>query len=306
MSWASRGVWLAAAVVAVVCIAGRSAFAAAWLWPVGSSVSLQYGAAWVDAGGRRCTHGGVDIAATGGDSVRACVGGRVAFSGEVPSAAGGRVCAVTIETPDGLRVSVTPLAFASVASGDALAAGATIGTLAAAGDGSSPDAHLHLSVRRGETSLDPERFLSGAPVIHAPAIAAPTPDAGGAGGSAGAPSAAGPVPLPTRAGVVAPWAESIPVASVARVADAARVPAASVPGRITAPLSRMDGRAIHELPSGSVRLPRVAFRVPEMAPLPVRTLAVRLCLALAAAAAMWGCAARARALPAENAAESRR
>jgi hypothetical protein len=291
-----------AAVVAVMCIAGRSAFAADWIMPVGSSVSLPYGAAWVDVGGRRCTHGGVDIPATEGDIVRACVGGRVLFSGEVPSAAGGRVRAVTIGTPDGLSVSFMPFAGANVASGCEIAAGTEIGTLAASGDGSSPDSHLHLSVRRGETLLDPERFLGGAPANRPPEIPIPA-----AGAAAGIGDVRGSSAVPLSGGTAAALRTAgLASAPGVEAADAGLAPAAVAPRTITVAPPRMDGRAIHTLPDRAFRLPRVAIRLPDAAALTFRTIMTRLVLALAATAAMWACAARARVMPARSEAEGRR
>lgn len=306
MSWISRVGWLAAAVTAVVCIAAAPAHAADWPMPAGSAVSLPYGATWVDAVGRRCTHGGVDIPAADGDIVRSCVAGRVLFSGEVPSAAGGRVRAVTIATSDGLSVSFMPLSCASVASGSELAAGTSIGTLSVSGDGSSPGAHLHLSVRRGETPLDPERFLARAGVEPALAAAAPAPGADVVSGSGSVPGAATTLPLPGRAVVIAPRTAVVPAELGADAAGAPLAAATPTPRRVVAPLLRMDGRAIHTLPGGSVHLPRLGFRAPDVAAFPGRTVTTRLVIALAAAGAMWCCAARAGSLHVESAAEGRR
>jgi hypothetical protein len=161
----------------VVFVAALVAFAAAgpvvasaggdWARPVNGELALAYGSPWVDAGGRACTHGGLDRRAGAGAVVRACGSGQVAFAGLVPAGEGARAFAVTVLTSDGLRVTYLPLRSVRVSHGQALSAGGTIGVLADSGDASTAGLHLHLGVKRGSVSLDPATFLAGA--------AAPTP-----------------------------------------------------------------------------------------------------------------------------------
>ena len=64
---------LAAALVAAALATPAVALAAGtWPWPLGTSVSLPYGVAYTAVDGRRCTHGGIDIAEAAG-SERALV-----------------------------------------------------------------------------------------------------------------------------------------------------------------------------------------------------------------------------------------
>src|ERR1035437_7846876 len=63
---------IAAAIAVAVLIAPAVARAGgSWPWPVGSAVSLGYGASYTSADGRTCTHGGIDIPADPGTQGRA-------------------------------------------------------------------------------------------------------------------------------------------------------------------------------------------------------------------------------------------
>jgi murein DD-endopeptidase MepM/ murein hydrolase activator NlpD len=87
---------IAAAIAVVVLTAPAVACAGgSWPWPVGSAVSLGYGASYTSADGRSCTHGGIDIPADPGTQVRACVAGKVTFAGPVPAGDGAQTIAVT-------------------------------------------------------------------------------------------------------------------------------------------------------------------------------------------------------------------
>lgn len=136
-----------------------SAYAGDWLAPVARPrITLGYGVAY--PGG---THRGVDLVAEAGSAVAAPSSGRVLFAGSVPADGGGTCLALSIETADGLRISLSPLQRVTVAEGDAVAAGQQVGVVDGAGDDSSAAAHLHVSVRRGETYLDPTGMLALAP-----------------------------------------------------------------------------------------------------------------------------------------------
>ncbi len=187
------------------------AHAGGWPRPVDGAVVLGYGASWFNGAGAPCTHGGVDLAAASGDPVRCCVAGTVTFAGLVPAAGGGSVTAVTVQDSDGLRVTCMPLASSSARRGDVVAPGQVLGTLEATGDGSSAGAHLHLSVRRGEASLDPMAFLcaQAGPAAAPSGVSGPTDSAVRLGTEAAQPAPA----LSPAASAAAPGARSAAVRS---------------------------------------------------------------------------------------------
>lgn len=141
---------------------------AAWVSPLsdGWELCTPYGASC--PGG---THRGIDLTAVEGSTVLAPASGTVGFAGPVPADGGGTCIAVTLEMPDGLRISMMPLADACVSAGGTVNAGEQLGTLAASGDDSSPNVHLHLGLRRGDTYLDPASLL---PVIEQTSQAVPS------------------------------------------------------------------------------------------------------------------------------------
>lgn len=112
------------------------------------------------------THCGIDLSGEPGEPVRAPCGGTVVFAGLIPADGGGRTGAVTIEPEGGVAVTVSPLAEVAVTRGDAVDRGATVGVLAAAGDASSNEPHLHLSVRRDGRYVDPEPLLEPHGAVH--------------------------------------------------------------------------------------------------------------------------------------------
>jgi hypothetical protein len=212
--------WFVAALVAAALTAPQVARASVgWIWPVAGEPSLRFGASYVATDGRTCTHGGLDIAAEPGSTVRAAVPGEVVFSGLVPAGEGARAWAVTVLTADGLRVTYLPLSSAGVRRGQTVAASQGLGVLSGAGDASGGATHLHLSVKRGDVSLDPLAFLGARiatpPEVRPPAPAGPAPGGGArTGGSVpgrssatawGTAPAAAPVPgrfgVPLGAGV---------------------------------------------------------------------------------------------------------
>jgi hypothetical protein len=223
-----------------------------WAWPVDGSVTVGYGATYVLQQGASCTHGGVDVGAAEGTTVRACVAGEVTFSGLVPAGEGARAWAVTVLTADGLRVTYLPLRRASVSKGEDVGSGAALGELAASGDASSPAAHLHLGVRRGETRLDPLSFLgerapqaetplpTPAPTV-APRSPVPAPQAPAATHPAGVPTSASArmsVSAPVRAGSPAPASEpaAAPAASALPLSLGERAALPSLPVLRAVPL----------------------------------------------------------------------
>ncbi|MDO8880466.1 MAG: M23 family metallopeptidase [Coriobacteriia bacterium] len=204
-----------------------SAHGTVWVAPVaGGTIITGFGEPY--PGG---THRGVDVCAQPGADACVPAAGRVTFAGRVPADGGGTCGAVTVEMPDGLRVSLLPLAEVFVTAGDELAAGETIGTVAATGDDSSPTSHVHLGLRRGEVYLDPTGLMPTVDAV-APTVPSsePTPD----------------VPDSEPAAASAPAAVADPVVDTAgdgAAADPARQPAPMASGHapetIAVPGARM-------------------------------------------------------------------
>lgn len=167
------------AMVMLTMVCGGSAYRAfalhALAAPVPGPVVLAFGDRYAD-GGRQRTHSGLDMQAAVGETVVSAAAGRVTFAGLVPADGGGRTYAVTVQTTEDLRVTLSPLESLAVDAGEALAVGDEVGTLAAAGDASVASTHLHLSVRVGETYVDPAPLL-------APAAPTGTGDAATSGGA---------------------------------------------------------------------------------------------------------------------------
>ena len=137
-------------------------------WPLAqdAKVRLAFGASYTAGDGRSATHRGVDLAAEAGDRVVAPLAGHVTFAGSVPAVGGGTQRAVTIETARG-SITLMPLARIDVARGIDLSEGTGVGVLAATGDASSADAHLHVGARRGDLYVDPLGLIS--PPVPSPA-----------------------------------------------------------------------------------------------------------------------------------------
>ncbi len=132
--------------------------------PVPGAVLVRFGERY--GSDRPRTHCGLDLAGTPGEPVRAPCDGEVVFAGLIPADGGGRTGAVTIQPEDGVAVTVFPLAEVAVTRGDAVDRGAIVGALAAAGDGSSAEPHLHVSVRREGRYVDPEPLLEPNGPVH--------------------------------------------------------------------------------------------------------------------------------------------
>jgi murein DD-endopeptidase MepM/ murein hydrolase activator NlpD len=149
---------------------------AAWVAPVSGCVIITaFGESY--PGG---THRGVDLRAPSGAEVAVPAAGRVTFAGSVPADGGGRCGAVTVETADGLRVSLLPLALVFVTGGEEVVGGETVGIVAATGDDSNAEPHVHLGLRRGDTYLDPTGMLPSAEVVSPVAPdSQPVPDGPG-------------------------------------------------------------------------------------------------------------------------------
>jgi hypothetical protein len=204
----------------------QQAFAAETTWPLQSpsAVLLAYGEAY---SGR--THSGVDLRAGAGDRVVAPCAASVAFAGRVPAGVGQTCLAITLALPDGRSMTLMPLATAAVTAGSEVGAGAKIGEIAAAGDGSCAESHLHVGLRRGDTYLDPMTLLV-APVVGA---SEPQPQAASSAeapvvGGAASPSPVAVAPAPVAGGVSAPEASGATAGSGCQAgASAAAVTAPS-------------------------------------------------------------------------------
>ena len=224
--------------------------ALAWTWPQDGPVLQPFvlGGDPYAAG----QHRGIDVAGPAGASVRAPTAGTVSFAGFVPS--GGRT--VTIQTADGLAVTLLHLGSLGVSHGATLAEGATVGTLALGGDADHPVPYVQMGVRIAadpQGYLDPLLFLParvpaeapGAPAdepaldpVEAP-LADPQvsmPEAGAAPpalppgpGDPVAPAATGGVAIPAEAG------ESATVEAPARVVEPVVTPDPN--GSVSAPAS---------------------------------------------------------------------
>lgn len=135
----------------------QSAWAAEWSPPIDRAViALSFGAAYPGA-----VHRGIDLPADPGAEVRAPAAGLVTFAATIPADGGGTCNAVTVETADGLRISLLPLEGVFVQTGATVSAGTAVGRLAATGDDSSDGAHLHLGLRQGDRYIDPAPMLPG-------------------------------------------------------------------------------------------------------------------------------------------------
>ncbi|TDB38006.1 MAG: hypothetical protein D9V44_08150 [Actinobacteria bacterium] len=187
--------------------------------PVPGAVALRFGATFSSAG-KQCTHRGVDIPAEPGETVLAAADGVVTFAGQVPADGGGRTTAVTITTKDGLLVCVMPLERSSVQKGDPVTAGARVGVVAGAGDFSSDNPHVHLSVRRAGSYIDPEPLLG-----ETEAATEPLSVSGGSGAVAPGGRAESSSPRATvRPGMEAEAASGQPASTATRI-DSTLTPA---------------------------------------------------------------------------------
>ncbi|MHB8966567.1 MAG: murein hydrolase activator EnvC family protein [Coriobacteriia bacterium] len=172
--------------------------------PVPGTIVLGFGDRYAE-GDRQRTHSGLDIGAVAGETVVAAAAGRVTFAGAVPADGGGRAYAVTVETADLSRVTLSPLESVSVSAGESVVAGDEVGTLAALGDSSTVASHVHLSVRVGDIYVDPEPLLtpavasagSGGPTTSGAVEVPQAPvDESGAGARSTADASAGTVAVP--------------------------------------------------------------------------------------------------------------
>lgn len=162
-----------------VLTAGPVVAATSWTWPLdgGPAVGRSFDPP-ADRYGRG--HRGVDLAAAPGAPVLAAGAGRVSYAGLLA----GRGVVVVVHGD--LRTTYEPVD-ASVAVGQLVAAGESLGTLAAGHAGCASPACLHWGLRRGEQYLDPLSLVGGGPVRLLPLGGEPG-DIGAATGGAAEPA----------------------------------------------------------------------------------------------------------------------
>jgi hypothetical protein len=173
--------------------------AGAWTWPVSGPVvqKFSFDHAHPYAGGQ---HRGIDIGAAGGAAVLAPAAGVVSFAGSVPTSGQ----SVTIETPDGLSVTLTHLGSIGVARNAAVAEGAVVGTVGPSGTPEVDGPYVHLGIR---TSTDDQGYLD--PLVLLPVLPQPVPVP-----AAVAPPAPVPVPVAPLVPVAPPVVSEAPPAAV--------------------------------------------------------------------------------------------
>ena len=245
-----------------------------WPLPADAPVVLGFGESYVTPDDTSAVHRGVDISAEPGAPVYAVVGGAVSFAGRIPAGEGASTLAVTVESDD-VRLTYLPLSELSVRAGDTIAAGSGLGVLAAVGDGSYGEAHLHLGARRGSLYVDPAPWLAPPvatpPAEHAEAVQAPV--AQQTASAVSVPNAT--VPEPAVSASPEPVGTSVPVASPGAVAvlPEVRVPAPAPNAAAPRVRTTVPEPAVAEaLPSTFARAaaPR-AVDARQIVPSPVRT-----------------------------------
>ena len=138
----------------------------AWTWPVTGPVlqGFSFDPAHPYAGGQ---HRGIDIGASAtGIPVMAPASGVVSYAGTVPTS--GK--SVTIETAEGLSVTLTHLGSYSVTKNATVSEGDVVGTVGPSGTPDFDQPYLHLGVR---TTADPQGYLD--PLGFLPSLAPPAP-----------------------------------------------------------------------------------------------------------------------------------
>jgi hypothetical protein len=209
--------------------------ASAWTWPVSGPVlqTFSFDPAHPYAAGQ---HRGIAIGADAGTPVLAPASGVVSFAGTVPT----NGMTLTIQTGDGLAVSLTHLGSIGVARDAHVVDGAVVGTVGPSGTAEFTAPYVHLGIRTASNDqgyLDPLDFLPAvtapAPVKEPPAPSSVVPAAPAAAAPpATAPAASGAAPQPAAPAVQAPTAPAVaPAASV----EAPAMPAKAEPAEPVEP-----------------------------------------------------------------------
>ncbi len=258
--------------------------ALAWTWPVDGPVLQTFN---VDsnpyAGGQ---HRGIEVGAPVGTPVLAPTGGTVSFAGSV--AANGRT--VTIQTAEGLSVTLVQLGTIGVSNGADVAEGVSVGTVGPSVDSKISEPHVHLGIRRTSDPngyLDPLGFLPARPASEPPPEPEPVP------APSPAPAAEQPVgPAPVRVGPAsAESAQARPSRNVLRERRASRPAEGGAriqePWRPRSPGAvRPSGRELRSFEPAAVRAPASAFVARPEGPNPLLFAAATLVAALAAGLAV--------------------
>lgn len=234
---------------------------ATWSAPVPEgAVLLGYGATYAG-----CVHRGIDLRARAGEGVSSPVDGTVTFAGSVPADGGGTCTAVTIETADGLRVTLMPLCDPSIISGVAIRVGERVGLTASGGDSSTAEPHVHLSLRRGETYLDPTGLLPTLGVSPTAPEAPPAP----VSDDVQAPPIATTATASSAAAAAPAAAVSTP--SAQPVTDVLSAPVFTSPRSVRMPRDAQEARPVmlHSAPASSIG----GLRIPSAAAVPSAVLA---------------------------------
>ncbi len=212
----------------------------AWTWPVDGPVLRPFS---VDdnpyLGGQ---HRGIDIGAPVGTAVRAPASGRVSFAGTVPVY--GRT--LTVQTADGLSVTLVHLGSTAVVKGAAIAEGDAVGTVGPSDEPEVAEPHVYLGIRLTtdpQGYLDPLRFLPRRDVAPVPQLV-PQP----------APPAAEAPPPPSAAPVAQP-AEPVAFPAPPAPDPGPGAAATSVPPA-TRPTPGLDSHAVAARPPAPSLLPR--------------------------------------------------
>ena len=256
--------------------------ALAWTWPVDGPVLQTFN---VDpnpyAGGQ---HRGIEVGAPVGAPVLAPTDGTVSFAGSV--AANGRT--VTIQTAEGLSVTLVQLGTISVSSGAGVAEGVPVGTVGPSVDSKISEPHVHLGIRRTSDPngyLDPLGFLPARPASAPPPEPEPIP----------APASEQPArPAPVRVGSApAEPAQASPSRNRLRERRASRPAPAEGSTRIQEPWRprlagavRPSRRELRSFEAAAVHAPASAFAARREGPSPLLLAAIPLVAALAAGLAV--------------------
>ena len=190
-----RVVLRAAALMAALACAPA---AGAWTWPSGGGVvqPFVFDPAHPYAGGQ---HRGIDVGGDAGESVLAPAGGIVSFAGSVPTS--GR--SVTIQTPDGLSVTLVHLGSIEVIHNEEVAEGEVVGIIGPSGTPEVADPYVHMGVRvtaQDQGYLDPLAYLPPRGNLPPPVSAGLEAEPAAVPSEpAAAPEAPAPAPEPERA-----------------------------------------------------------------------------------------------------------
>lgn len=150
-----------------------------WVSPLAGPLTSNYGMRFHPVRHRWSLHDGQDIGAPAGTEVHAAAGGRVS----VRDTAWGGPHTVTIDHGGGIQTVYGHMQSASVVTGQLVTAGEVIGAVGSMGY--STGNHLHVSVWRNGSTVDPVPFfadqgvqLGSPPAVSLPAVAASTTPTG--------------------------------------------------------------------------------------------------------------------------------